>query len=271
MDQPVFDDQRNFYNKWEMHKLLVGKDVGPCQLPETRLFTTKSVRDMLDRFPSLYVKPLDSWGGRSISRIDDHGDRYVWTLDNQSVTFPRDSIGILCHNLTDAYATRACIVQQSAPVVQYGTQPFDIRVHMQRECDEAWVCGGMLARIGGGRSIVSNVAISSGLVLPVEEALTVALPQLASEKLVVKERLAGGGLHICAILDAYHEFEEIGVDLGIDQVGQLWLFEVNTNDAMGGPSHELFARLSDQTMYHEIRQRHEARFNQTMKLIFEQF
>ena len=163
------------------------------------------------------------------------------------------------------------IVQQAAPLVRLDGHPFDFRVHMQREQDERWVCSGMLARIGGAHSIVSNVGISKGQVVPVEEILSALFKDQPDVMKRIVRQLRKVGRCICRILDHYHDFNEIGVDLGVDRSGRLWLIEVNTNDRLGGPSIEMFALLQDKTPYLEILRRYENRQWEMVRLLLDLF
>lgn len=47
----------------------------------------------------------------------------------------------------------------------------------------------------------------------------------------------------------------MGIDFGIDELHNLWVIEVNTDDALGGPSHDLFAQLPDPTLFEAIQAR----------------
>jgi D-alanine-D-alanine ligase-like ATP-grasp enzyme len=54
---------------------------------------------------------------------------------------------------------------------------------------------------------------------------------------------------ICKRFDSYKFSCQIGVDFGVDQSGRIWIIEVNFDY----PSHVLFAKLKDKTMYNKIR------------------
>ncbi|UOF89243.1 YheC/YheD family protein [Fodinisporobacter ferrooxydans] len=272
MPKAWLDPERGFLNKWEMYKALKDENIGPCKLPVTEPFNISALQHMLNRYPSIYVKPAGTWGGRGISRIDIKNDAFLWTLQtalqgNSLQMF--ESISDLYHALQLAYQDQFCIVQQAAPLVAYEGRPFDIRVHMQRETDENWAYSGSLVRVSGTSAIVSNVEISEGSVLPVEQAAAKVLQYKTPKIRRLKKSLEQTGFHICRLLDSYRIFNEIGIDLGIDPNGQLWLIEVNTDDAICGPSHDLFAKLEDKTMYNLIQQRYNNRQLQKTKWLFQ--
>jgi hypothetical protein len=260
MGQGEMDAERRYLNKWEMYKALHGEPIGACQLPETALFAPQELRRLLEEYGSVYVKPVYSWGGQGISRVEVLGGHYAWTLQGEApVTYA--TFQQLADAIVPVYEKSYCIVQQAAPLLRYQDCAFDVRVHMQRELEGHWVYAGDVVRVSGADSIVSNVAISGGHVLEVEQMLTEAFDAEAygGDVDVWKRKLVTVGESICQLLDRYHLFNEIGIDLGVDRNGGLWLIEVNTDDALGGPSHELFAGLPDQTVYRQIRRRYEQR------------
>lgn len=255
MGSAVLDVDRSFLNKWEMYKALQGEDFGPCKLPQTAILKETSLQQMVKRFRTVYVKPVTTWGGQNISVVRHSGQKHIWKKQGEQDEI-YDDFKLLTRELVNSYAANISIVQQAAPLVRIEGRPFDIRVHMQRQADDTWTYAGSLARIGGANSLVSNVAISNGAVTPVKNVLSV----LSKNKgRLIQRRLEQIGHRICSIIDNYREFDEVGIDLGVDAKGRLWLIEVNTDDALGMPSHELFAQLPDRSLYEDMQKRYENR------------
>lgn len=262
----MLDPERGSLNKWEMYKALRSQDIGPCRLPFTVPWHPQTLSQLLDRYHQLYLKPVDTWGGQGISLIakSDHG--YRWTPQGAAPRhFPSKSA--LCAELAQVYPIHRAVAQQAAPLLRVDGRVFDIRVLMQREVDDRWVFAGSLCRVAGDDSIVSNVGASQGTVRPVTDVLAKALPKKNRSPRNIRlilNRLEQCSGKICAVLDRYRYFHEAGLDFGVDPLGRLWLIEVNTDDALGGPSHELFAELPDRTLYEEIQQRTERHKQQTI-------
>ncbi|MCY0874755.1 MAG: YheC/YheD family protein [Firmicutes bacterium] len=253
---PVFDPIREFYDKWEMHRLLSQESTAPAKLLATELLSAQSLTRMLKRYRSVYVKPLGTWGGKQISRIDRvaGSDTWRWRRQGRLKASPAYTLAAVRARILRVYLPRHSIVQQAAPVLSIKGRPFDIRVHMQREPDRSWVCAGILVRVSGTQSIVSNVGATEGKVLPLADVTKIVLRSPAIRK-QVPISAEQAGLAIAHSLDRYQDFEEIGVDLGLGRKGKLWVFEVNTNDRFGSPSQKLFLQLPDQTIYQRMRAR----------------
>ncbi|MCL6600660.1 MAG: YheC/YheD family protein [Alicyclobacillus macrosporangiidus] len=256
MDEARLDKERGYLDKWEMYKALRGRRLGPCRLPYTERLSDEALVRMLGRFRRVYVKPVDGWGGHGVGVIARRGDRWAWTVQGEPTRwFVREAD--LVQVVRTAYGARRGVVQQAAPLARYRGRPFDVRVHLQRDAEDAWVYAGELARVGGAGALVSNVAVSGGEVLPADEVIRAVLGHRRMPMLLRQLRTVG--LAVARELERYRLFEEMGIDLGVGRDARLWLIEVNTDDALGAPSHELFAHLPDGRVYEAIRARAEAR------------
>lgn len=249
------DTKRQFLNKWEMYHALRFDPVADLHLPKTRLLTFSSLRTMLARWQHVYIKPVETWGGSQISKISKAKKGWIVYTQNSP---PNSFLDIekLGGFILNMYENQKTIIQRMAPVAMFEHRPLDIRILMQRNNLEKWLFSGMLARIGGKHSIVSNIEISHGQVLPVSHVLQkILVPNTLYQRQQTIKKLKKTAKNICTVLDTYTCFNEVGIDYGIQKNGRLWLFEVNTNDTLGSPSHELFAKLPDQRIYRKIEQR----------------
>lgn len=271
MHTGMLDPERGYLNKWEMYRALEGRNIGDCLMPFTALWHPQTLPNLLGRFHQLYMKPLGSWGGQGICVLSASDQVVRWSPQGgTSRTFP--SVRALTAHLASIYAPGSAIVQQAAPLLHCKGRVFDIRVLMQRDLDDAWITAGMLCRVAGSDAVVSNVAVSQGSVRPLASTLRQALPKrLKSARNIqrIRDALDASGHQICTHIAPYRHFLEVGIDYGVDELGRLWLIEVNTDDALGGPSHELFAQLPDQKTYRQIQQRARDYHLQTLRWIFE--
>lgn len=270
VERPKFDFERGYFDKWEVHCALVGEPIGPCKMPTATVYSSKAMAQMLQEFSSVFVKPLHTWGGHNISKVWGLHGQFHWCLQGRPGIRTYPSLELCIADLAAVYPEQSAIIQQTAPVVDMEGNPFDIRIHMQRDTDESWVLAGALARIGGRDSIVSNIQISQGTVQPVSYVLAKIAPKTFPSEECIESCLREIGLNICRVMDQHHAFDEIGIDIGMDAQGDFWLFEVNTNDVDGGPSHELFAQLPDKRVYYEIQDRYNRRNMDTVSSIFQE-
>ncbi|MEH7178334.1 YheC/YheD family protein [Neobacillus vireti] len=246
---PFLDPNREFFNKWEMYKLLFRHSIKNIQIPDTRLFSKESLSSMLIEYPLLYIKPIASWGGKDISTIQQNDNSFVWTIQGREAVFTHD-FNKIYHQIDQFYQEKSTIIQRGIPTVRFNDHVFDIRSHLYKEMDGSWVYAGDLVRIGGTGSIVSNVEISNGSVRPTDEVISMIFPD--QNQPFSTETLKNVSLEICHMLDQYHFFSEVGLDFGLDHRGNLWIIEINTDDTQGGPDPYLFSLLPDQSSFDKI-------------------
>lgn len=130
------------------------------------------------------------------------------------------------------------IVQRGIELARVNGRPIDIRVMMQRDKPGGkWLYSGMLAKIAGPGSVVTNTALSRGTVMDVEPALVKALGWSKPRAARLVRQLETLGYTWARHFDTYQYYRELGFDVAIDTNGRIWLLEQNT-----APSHALFKR-----------------------------
>jgi hypothetical protein len=142
------------------------------------------------------------------------------------------------------------IVQQAIPLAQIDGRRYDIRVMMMRDSKDQWAYSGMLAKVAGPSSVVTNVNRGGGYAATVRLALEgsgFSKPEIER----IERQLKHLSYVICRRFDRYKYSSQIGIDFGVDSKGKLWLIEVNFDF----PSHALFAKLTDKSLYRLIKMR----------------
>lgn len=256
MARAILDPERGYLNKWQMHVALSGEDIGPCHLPATQVSQNPRWFDFITRYSRVYVKPVHLWGGHDVSLVLKQADgNYSWkTLERELSNLTSEQLKL---ELKRIFASHVYIVQQGAPLALSKGRPFDIRALWQKE-PQGWIFAGTLARVGTKDGFISNISTGKGEVCPALTVLNEILPQKKSPSRVLDD-IRECGQKITQLLSQYRDFVEVGIDFGISNSGELWIIEVNTDDALGGPSHALFKELPDKTLYQQIEQRSLAR------------
>lgn len=241
--------------KWEQWQILHRDlDLRP-HLPATEPCTPDSLYRFLDRFGDVYVKPRHGAQGRGVTRVWWDGEAYHLHCANRHPIggIAREELPDLLRQAVGPL--RSCVVQQAIPLPRLGGRPFDIRVMVQRGEGGRWQCSGLLAKVAGPHSAVTNVALSRGRVVPVEEALAVAFgldPVQVEDR---KAALARLSLRAVAQLEAAGiESFEAGIDAALDPALHPWILEVNEAQ----PSYDLFRQLPSPELWQRILDTHAA-------------
>ncbi|MTV50660.1 YheC/YheD family protein [Heliobacillus mobilis] len=233
--------------KWSLWRLFAADSSIRPHLPPTRKFSMTSLKRFLESYGMVYLKPSAGYGGQGIIKVwqTEKGYSYVRV---KGETHRRASFTDLYNSLKRyCFTGNGYIVQKAIDLAHVDGRPFDIRLMMMRQ-KGAWRYIGALAKVAGENSIVTNYLRSKGQILDIEAALqrselfdTETVAQIMRDMI----RL---GYKVCRRFDKYKTYWQIGLDLGVDKRGKVWVIEENT-----GPAHFLFRKLPDKSIYRRIR------------------
>ncbi|WP_284644460.1 YheC/YheD family protein [Paenibacillus silviterrae] len=233
-------------SKWTKYKLLNRSSTLSRHLPKTMWLRESSLYSFLDRYGEVIVKPTGKWGGSGVMRVRKvEGWQYELQRDTKVQTFSsKESLyAYLRSKITKNY-----IVQQRISLATVQHRPFDLRVMVQRKRGSStWKLTGKLAKVAGKGYIITNVARSGGKIVTVEHALQKAgiTDRRLQDILSDIDRVAM--LSAKQLYPRYRWVRAMGVDIGVDKSGHVWIIEVNYK-----PTLSLFNRLKDRTMYRTI-------------------
>ncbi|RKP56218.1 YheC/YheD family protein [Cohnella endophytica] len=236
-------------SKWEIHRLYSRHPSLYKLLPQTTLLSINSLSEYLDKYHSVYIKGKREHTGLGIIKAwkTDDGYRFV-KVKGEPVDVR--SIEDLYHKLKDGRRGNSVLVQRAIDLAHIKERPFSIRVMLMRDGKEKWQYAGMLAKVAGERSIVTNVRRGGGYATTIEDALAKSLGYDHERIESVKRELIDNSYKLIRYATkSDYRTHESGLDFGIDYKGKIWVIEVN----LAYPSYELFNRLEDKKYYRRIK------------------
>lgn len=230
--------------KWTKHNIMRMSPALRLALPDTRLLNQRNFIVFMRTYKHVIVKPSNGSGGAGVMQVTAAGNGYC--------TVRYGKIKKTINGLHPTYAflrskiKRTYIIQQRIPLAQWKRKPFDVRVMVQRRRGSNWVVTGTLAKIAGSGYFITNLVRSKGKAVPLHAAIRHSNIQGSSSKHIQQQihRLA---LTSARHLQTYYRIHTIGLDVGIDPNGKVWLIEANFM-----PDKTYFLRLKDKTMYRRI-------------------
>ncbi|GAB7387567.1 hypothetical protein BSNK01_14040 [Bacillaceae bacterium] len=232
-DTTVFNRQ-NRYSKLTINRILAKREELRDHIPPTERLSRKTLREWIERYPSVYIKQNSSSVGKGIVRIDrlsggKRGYRIRFGVGKRAVRVkgysPSRLFSVLHPYLKNA---RRFHVQQGVPLAKVDGRPFDIRVSVQKNEEGRWAVTGMVAKLAGKGKCVTNLA-RGGKAMPVEKALAKAVAVQNPQDVLAK--VSELALAVCKRLDKkLGGFADVGLDIGVDAGGFPYLIEVNGRD-----------------------------------------
>jgi glutathione synthase/RimK-type ligase-like ATP-grasp enzyme len=236
--------------KWTKHKLLSKEEQLVAFLPETKLLTEKTFEEFLTKYGEAIVKPSKGSLGKGVFKVTDIGNEHyeihgsnqkeVIIGKTEAFRYVRENVRKLKKR-----RKRKIIIQQFIPLAKKGEHPFDIRMMLQKK-DGEWIISGRAAKVAAKGYFITNAARE---VMHVEEIIhkSTINPFLMRTRRIIR-RLETVSLLVANTLEEhYPDKNEMGIDVGIDDNGKVWIIEVNMT-----PSIFLFEILRDRRMIGEI-------------------
>ncbi|MFV9511210.1 YheC/YheD family protein [Tepidibacillus sp. LV47] len=224
---PFFNE--HFLNKWQVYEMLKKTSIHQF-MPETTYFKgNQSLKEMIKKYPIVYLKPTNGALGKGIIKIERSPEQYIvqYSRINGASTFYFKNLNKLLKHLYPRLQSEPYLIQEGLNLIQLNRRPIDFRILVQKNGRGHWSITSMIARIANDQQFVSNLA-RGGTQAGVMATIRQASPELS--KTIKKEHFRKLALQIAKKLEesTSGHFAELGIDLGLDNDGKIWLLEVNS-------------------------------------------
>ena len=211
-------------------------------MPKTDLLTIETFQNFLTNYPIVFIKPCNGQQGKGIIKIS----RVAFTTYLVEIgrrRWIKQSIQeVYEHTRALLQVEKNYIIQQGIPLATVDNNFTDLRVMTQKVGDE-WHVTGKVVKIAGPHFFVTNAAQK---VLMLEDALEQStIPVVFHRQL--EERIDAICITAAKMLDEQKERTIIGFDVGVTNLGHIWIIEGNYV-----PDLSFFKDLEDQSMYKTI-------------------
>lgn len=247
---------RQISNKWTFYRIACRRKEVCRYLPLTRRVTSgRDLKIAIGELGDVYLKPVGGAQGAAIHRmirsrngvkvirerrlVNRETDRQSsdfrpgTTIEQQTLSTERD-VQRFWDSLQSSF--KRWVVQKSVPLTKFPDgRPVDFRWLVQ--WTDQPVVVGRVARIGSKGAVTTNLH-TGGTAMDAEVALD-RLEVKDPERIL--ERMDEMSIQVMqALRDAYGSFAEVGIDLGLDTNGRIYVFEVNPT-----PGRRMLRSVSD--------------------------
>lgn len=214
-------------------------------LPETVIWNKENFVRMLSKHHSVVVKPNNGKQGQSIYFVEKERSKYIVKINKKKVVF--STTQEVYDHLNKGASKREFIIQQEINLAKIDGRRFDFRIIVQRKTrGHPWEVTGILVRKGGKGYKVTNRR-RHGTALSLEDALKkINLPE-SNKETKVKEIKYVSLLAAKTLGRSFPNQRIFGVDIGMNENGSLYIFELNRWPLLGG-----FRSLKDKSQINRI-------------------
>ena len=234
----IFNEK--FLNKAEVFRALKKDPSLHSFLPESYLCKNYLlVKNMCTKFKTVFIKPTSGSLGKGIIRVSRRPDQ-KYTVEMMTAGGLRR---VSCETTAKVYSlissklkARPYQIQQGLPLISIGSRTVDFRALVQKDRSGKWSVTSVVARIAGNQNFISNLA-RGGTISTVTNAVARSNLPLRARK-GIHSQLKQAALNIANGLDQQinRHFGELGIDLGVDRAGKVWLLEVNSKPSKNDDS-----------------------------------
>ena len=223
-------NSNHFYSKWYSYRELYKYEEIRPHLPETILYKNESdIVNMLKDTSSLYLKSFRQNNGEGIINVTKKTNcyEYKYFIDKRIKEGTASTLEELIQIIHSFYAGKEFIVQKSIDLLQYQHSTLDLRCDVQRNGKGELECVSHSVRVSAKNSHITNTKSKSSI-YEFEEFFREKLGFSNKKIRRLKTRLEKLLFNIFEKLElTYGSYGEMGIDIGIDKEGSLWLFECN--------------------------------------------
>ncbi|HLT58821.1 MAG: YheC/YheD family protein [Limnochordales bacterium] len=226
---PVWFNAMGFFDKWRMHQELSKSPVLARLLPHTERYSGPA---QLERFlrtsRSVFLKPIGGSLGLGIICVRRTGSGYAvaYQLKDRAVVYPVGNLARVGRLVARAVGHRPYIIQEGLPLATWRGRPIDVRILVQRTAGGQWTLTKMYVRIAAPGSFTANLSRGGQGARPGPVLRRV----FGARHAALLRQLHATGLQCAREMENLLQgtVGELGIDLGIDRRGRLWLIEVNS-------------------------------------------
>ncbi|WP_027414800.1 YheC/YheD family protein [Aneurinibacillus terranovensis] len=234
--------------KWENHqKIIQHEDLVPY-IPNTELITSmRVVNKWLDEYEAVIIKPVQNSLGIGVMKLSSGETHSAEGRDLKNRIFHRSfpSRGALLRWLRETLKGKFLI----QPYLELSTPegiPFDIRVLVQKDASGRWTETARAVRAGVSGGLTSNLC-GGGKAYSARPFLEQYFTQEQLE--IIEEDIDLLVNEIPPFIESKHgRLVELGIDIGVDKNGQVWLIEINSK-----PGRRSFRLIDNGTYFKNAR------------------
>ena len=226
-------------------------DIKP-HIPETKVYNhVGDLRKYLNLFSRVYIKPIVGSQGVGIVEISKENEGFLVSFveDNyiKKIKFQNESA--LCKYLDGLLTKGKVIIQRGVELVHTEGRKNDFRLLILKNNKGIWEDYGMIVRHGVKGSIISNIS-GGGVAEKGDSFLRNSLNLNEDNAYQLRKQISnlaikvGEAIDLCGV-----NCGNLGIDMGIDDKGHIWIIEVNNKD----PNHTIALDANEKNMFYSIK------------------
>ncbi|WP_229717842.1 YheC/YheD family protein [Thalassobacillus devorans] len=216
-------DKKNALNKAKLQRELAkDEEFSHLVIPTARAKTFEDVESFLDKYPAMVMKPVFGQQGKGIYIVKREGEEYVLGYQKEEQRLTREELE---KHFQTNISGKNYILQKYITSRSKAGDPFDCRIHVQKNRNGKWQVAKKYIRIGIGQKVMSNVNQGGGI----SDTKPFLKANFDDKWKEIEGNLNELGETLPYKIEQLKKTPtmSIGFDVAIDKSGDLYLFESN--------------------------------------------
>lgn len=226
---PLFNER--FLSKWEVYNQVFQEKNLLSFLPKTKIYSKDHLFELAQEYETVFIKPVHGSQGRNIIKLkkeeDSHYSLQTSITALYDISRNKYILDEIHHYIKPILHNRFYIIQQGVELVTYESGAMDFRVLCHKNLNNHWQVTSIVARVAAEDEFVSNLARGGRMLKPLNVLRTCLGHKNSLEVLALMKELA---VETASTISSSSSgiTGELGIDIGVDPYGKLWIIEVNS-------------------------------------------
>lgn len=216
------------FDKWEGWEFLSKHKNIRKHLPDTKKYNKDELLTYMSHYPDFFLKPVKGSSSIGIVRIKSLNKgafEASYPVSKDMIKEEFQSRNELCRWIDSRVKDGNFILQEGIKTLKHKNRIVDIRLNMNKKGSGIWEVSLILFRISSTNDMLVPLTVSQACTFEQLQQFSI-YPNVDLKKL--KSSIISLGAKICFAFDqAGYHMADLGIDLGLDENGHLWVFEVN--------------------------------------------
>ncbi|ASS75547.1 hypothetical protein CIG75_11490 [Tumebacillus algifaecis] len=221
-----------YFDKWQVHRWLHKDQRTASHVPDAiRFESVEQAAPFLYQHTDVYLKPVHGSLGIGIIRARRRADgRIFYQIKKKNGSLRQEyagSISMFLKKFQKRLKSGPYLIQRTLRLKNWQSRPFDIRILLQKDGAGNWNRTKMFCRIAQQGQITSNIS-TGGDALAVKKLLQEMYDDKKVRVIMSQLRVISDAVPKVIEQENNSTIGELGLDLGLDESGNIWVIEVNS-------------------------------------------
>lgn len=189
-------------------------------IPYKQVYSNEDVLLFLDNYKEIIVKPIRGHHGDNVIKVEKVENGYKVIEKLNSFIFNQEELEAYLNKMPQNRLVQKYINSSLA-----SGEPFDFRLHLQKDKQAKWKVTIIIPRIGSKNFVITNISQGSQMM----EFLKFIRNEYPDSWQKVKEQIETFAVNFSNEFENQYPyyFDELGIDIGYDKDKTIWVYEVN--------------------------------------------